>query len=255
MAAVAAPRVVVLHGYGQTAKGFMTRIGSVRNDSKFVSWFAVDAPFDCVTQAPQPKPKPEVAAAAAAASGDYASKRPPSPPVQLTLEEGARAWYSFAQVGETGRYDLFEDGIKRLSESIAGEAPPEFLFAFSQGTIVASVIARRIAEARAGRGQNPVRGFEQLRGIILCSGLVASDQQLRAEIMGGGSNKIGIPSLHIIGKTDKLVKPEKSFELSECFLSSEREIFEFDGGHVVPSAARKPLKEFLQRVLSAKAAE
>jgi hypothetical protein len=57
-----------------------------------------------------------------------------------------------------------------------------------------------------------------------------------------------MPSLHIIGKTDKLVPEDKALELAEYFIDPV--IFVHDQGHFIPCNAdsKKTYTDFLNRI-------
>jgi hypothetical protein len=60
------------------------------------------------------------------------------------------------------------------------------------------------------------------------------------------SEEFSIPSFHCWGLSDTIIPPTMSRQLASRFASPT--IVEHEGGHLVPSAARKPLKSFLQEM-------
>jgi hypothetical protein len=285
--------VLVLHGYGMSAASIMNKTGALRSEVKKFpfEFIGLDGPFDCITQAPlPPQPKTEVEEDGNNDDNQQQRNRKVNLPANLTLEPGARAWYSFQNVDSTGRYERFEEGFNYIVNHCAerdkqGLPPYRGVFAFSQGTIMASMLAARVAAARnqqlkhatatettttteqEGKSSLTLQSssllppfMTHLEFVVLVSGLLPKDSSVRNEIVTSlKENNISsgskISSLHIIGTSDRLVDPEHSRELAKAFSSNgevEVEVWEHDGGHVIPSQARKPFKAFLEKLLAEK---
>lgn len=62
------------------------------------------------------------------------------------------------------------------------------------------------------------------------------------------NEKLNMPSLHVIGKADKLVNYDKSLELANDFLNSD--IYEHELGHCIPwySDAKNAYKTFFNKM-------
>lgn len=314
--ATAKHAILLLHGYGMSATSIMAKTGALRSEVKAkklpFEFFALDGPFDCETQASMPKrpptppkgteseatssslPPPPAAPATAVASGVNL-------PANLTLEPGARAWYSFENVDATSRYEKFEEGfqyiVNHCSERAKQGLPPyRGVFAFSQGTIMATMLAVRLQNLKKKQGGLGVAAEEvgggngdgdddanaeskstaktqrasgalstlsllsHIEFVVLVSGLLPKDTELRREILVAAP--LLTPSLHILGKVDKLVDPSRTLELAAVFAGDDdrdrthecprtrKMLFEHEGGHVIPSQARKPFKEFLEMLMN-----
>jgi len=63
------------------------------------------------------------------------------------------------------------------------------------------------------------------------------------------NKKIKIPTLHIIGESDKLITLESSRQLTEYFI--EPKLFIHDQGHMIPrdSVAKKAYNEFFEEMV------
>ena len=62
------------------------------------------------------------------------------------------------------------------------------------------------------------------------------------------NEKLKIPSLHVVGKADKLVDYEKSIQLANDFVNSD--IYEHELGHCIPwySDAKSAYKTFFEKM-------
>ena len=77
-------------------------------------------------------------------------------------------------------------------------------------------------------------GERSPRFVILVSGFVpgeAGTQAAEALLKG----VTGIPSLHVIGRTDQMVPPARAHSLAALFDSAS--VLEHDKGHMIPSSA------------------
>jgi predicted esterase len=218
----------------------MSKAGALRSEVKKLGFdfFAFDGPFDCVAQAKMP--------AASATGTDDAS--PTASPETLTLEPAARAWYDFSTTKETGRYRLFEESLAYVVAQLdareqAGASPVRGLFAFSQGTVVATALLARRAR---------IPTLRALSFVVMVSGLLPTDVELKAEVIAAAPFR-GILSMHIIGTADRLVEPAESHALRRLFEGDGaggvmHVLHEHGGGHVIPSQARRDFKTFAAHI-------
>ncbi|KAJ1558234.1 Ovarian cancer-associated protein 2, partial [Nowakowskiella sp. JEL0078] len=87
------------------------------------------------------------------------------------------------------------------------------------------------------------------RFVMMFSGFRSTDKQHDSVL--SDVNKIQVPSLHVFGKADQWVLPERSLGLLECFDENTRELVEHERGHLVPTDAeqRIKIKEFIGKFL------
>jgi len=83
------------------------------------------------------------------------------------------------------------------------------------GGIVASMLARICAENRQNKDKFKYKSIDFDFVIIAAA---SKSPECYHEIFYDSNSKIGMPSLHIIGKTDKLVPEDKALELAEYFI-------------------------------------
>ena len=133
-----------------------------------------------------------------------------------SLARGGNGWW---HADDELRYRGWSE-TRALIESLP---PFDGVFGFSQGAVLASLVV----------------GIVPMRFAIMVGGFPSRDPR-HAEIYGDG---YAVPSLHVIGRRDGVVPPDRSRLLAEKFIAPT--IFEHDGGHVIPQTA--PIEAFLTR--------
>ncbi|KAL3899160.1 MAG: hypothetical protein SGPRY_012693 [Prymnesium sp.] len=135
-----------------------------------------------------------------------------------------RAWWR----GSASYYAGWEESLEYLELAWKRE---EFdgVLGFSQGAAAAAMLCASLKQ------HTP-------RFAIFVSGFVPRDETAAAELLKG----VNVPSLHVIGRADGIVVPERSWALTEHFEQSC--VIEHDGGHMLPSApvVREKLSAFLE---------
>eukprot|EP01126_Amoeba_proteus_P017801 TRINITY_DN1874_c0_g1_i5.p1 TRINITY_DN1874_c0_g1~~TRINITY_DN1874_c0_g1_i5.p1 ORF type:complete len:187 (-),score=26.08 TRINITY_DN1874_c0_g1_i5:54-614(-) len=119
-------------------------------------------------------------------------------------------------------YIGLEDSIAFLKKFCEQEGPFDGLMGFSQGGIVASLLAHVMMKT--------VDDFPPVKFLIFCATCTASSQLWRSKYEGV---KCCLPSLHIWGIRDTIVPNERSKGLLDFFESPE--ILEHQGSHVIPN--------------------
>jgi predicted esterase len=121
----------------------------------------------------------------------------------------------------------------------ASNAPIDGVFGFSQGAVLASLLVGLRPPNGAPTPAQPLGfGFA-----VLVGGFPSNDPAHRA--LYESVESFALPSLHMIGRADRVVPSEASRALAARFESPV--LFEHEGGHVIPSSpeARATFGEFL----------
>ncbi|XP_054857682.1 esterase OVCA2 [Eublepharis macularius] len=210
-------RLLCLHGYRQDATSFRARSGALRKALRGrAELLTVDAPH-------------VVAARAVEASL-----------LEPTEGNGRSWWFSspqertFSALEEASSCKGLEESLKAVAEAFAEYGPIDGLLGFSQGAALTAIVC-----ALKQRG-DPRFQFDFA---ILFAGFKsqALDHQIYYQ------EPIQVPSLHVLGETDRVISAEMSQELSSKF--TEPLFLTHPGGHFIPASAaqKKTYLEFLDR--------
>uniref|UniRef100_D8QA76 Serine hydrolase domain-containing protein n=1 Tax=Schizophyllum commune (strain H4-8 / FGSC 9210) TaxID=578458 RepID=D8QA76_SCHCM len=223
--------VLALHGYCQSGAIFSKRIGALRKQCKDVEFVFVDAPLilepaDIAGSFPQnTATKVETLASVGAAE------------VATDASMVPRGWWkkdptSDKAVGIENSIAVIKEVLqKRRFDGVLG---------FSQGAAFANLISALLERPETyppflvdGKPPHPPLEF-----CINVAGFKVRDP-LFAETYGAGYST---PTLHVIGRNDVVVIPERSQTLVDVALNGRLELH--DGGHFVPS--KGPWRKFLE---------
>ena len=198
-------RVLCLHGYGQNGEALRDRSGAFRKPFK-------KSRFE-LTYVDAPFTCAEASGEAAAdVAADAATQR---------------AWWRASEDG-VARYDGWAASRAQLVAAWRAEGGGGFdgILGFSQGAAVAAMLC---AEVRP-------------RFAVLVAGFVPRDPEAAGALLAGVE---GVPSLHVIGRSDAIVETERSRALAALFAGAD--VVEHDGGHMLPSDAgvRRRVAAFL----------
>ncbi|KAL1729508.1 serine hydrolase FSH [Schizophyllum commune] len=225
--------VLALHGYCQSGAIFSKRIGALRKQCKDVEFVFVDAPLilepaDIAGSFPQntaTKVDSTEAALASVGAEEVATDASMIP----------RGWWKKDPTSD--RAVGIEDSIAVIREVLQKR---RFDVTSSQGAAFASLISALLERPETYPpflvdGKPPHPPFEFC---INVAGFKVRDP-LFAETYGTGYST---PTLHVIGRNDVVVIPERSQTLVDVSLNGRLELH--DGGHFVPS--KGPWRKFLE---------
>ncbi|XP_060114710.1 esterase OVCA2 [Heteronotia binoei] len=210
-------RLLCLHGYRQDGRSFRARCGALRKALRGrAELLMVDAPHVVAAQ--------------------------PGEANLLELSEGsARGWWfsnpqegTFSALEETLSCKGLEESLEAVAAACREHSPIDGLVGFSQGAALAGIIC-----ALKQRG-DPCFQFDFA---ILIAGFIsrALDHQNYYQ------EPIRVPSLHVLGETDRVIPAEMSQELASHF--TEPLFLTHPGGHFVPvsAAQKKTYLDFLDQ--------
>ncbi|PAV90895.1 hypothetical protein WR25_24200 [Diploscapter pachys] len=216
-------RILCFHGYRQSDSFFREKIGSTR---KLFKKYA-DFEFVCAPH------KANIETLDGDVNGDKGARGDP-----------CAWWFSkpdaqFSSRDVTTLADGFEQSVQAVLEFIRNNGPFDGLFGFSQG---ASMVHLLLALKAFGKIELDVKFA------IFSSGFLSLSSVHETLV----ENFIDLPSMHIFGKNDNIVHPERSQNLSEKFPNPV--IIIHDGvdalvmGQCVSNEAQKGHKEFCRSI-------
>uniref|UniRef100_A0A8C3T7G6 Esterase OVCA2 n=2 Tax=Chelydra serpentina TaxID=8475 RepID=A0A8C3T7G6_CHESE len=211
-------RLLGLHGYRQNQRSFHERTGALRK--------ALRGRAELVSvSAPHPVPGPE-----------------PAPP-----EHGGRAgprswWFSrpreeaFDALEEAASCRGLEESLDSLAGAFAELGPFDGLLGFSQGAALVAIVC---ALKQRGDPRFPFRFAVVIAGF---KSRAAAHRSYYRE-------PIAVPTLHVLGDTDRVIPPGLSRELASHFVDPA--VLTHPGGHFVPASApqKRAYLEFLAKFL------
>jgi len=221
-------RVLCLHGYRQDEQIFREKTGALRKILKSHIEFT------------------------------YAEALHLVPPLQVTEDNGskevedcgsnARGWW-FSHTGdnylplETTDYDKgFQQSLDYINSIFESKGPFDGVLGFSQGGSFLSILCNPSIHQR----------YEKIKFsfAIIVSGF--KSKQTTHGCYYDLDNKVEIPTLHVIGSTDRVIPKEMSVALCEYFGDFKQYIH--NGGHYVPanSEAKNVFTGFLNEVKNKK---
>lgn len=201
-------KILMIHGYRQTEKAFREKTGGLRKSLKNHAEFVF-------CQAPHTVPLsigPE--------SGE-----------QIGEEKGW--WFSSDDMQYNALLNTscdlgFEKSLDNLDKVFENQGPFDGILAFSQGACLGSILCyiSKINETSQHKFKNI-----QFKFAILVAGFKSGQSQHNFYY----DKKIQMPSLHIMGETDRVIPKEMSTSLLDYFF--EPKVYQHSGGHFVPTNA------------------
>ncbi|TRM64809.1 serine hydrolase FSH [Schizophyllum amplum] len=214
--------ILVLHGYAQNGLIFSKRIAALRKQCKGIEFVFVDGPV--VLDPVDPF----------APTQNHGGKR--EPPLEDAMQD-LRGWT------EPWKVDGIDASLAMLRDVVKGRKFDGIL-GFSQGAAVAALLAAILEKPDAypdilvdGKPPHPPFDF-----CLAACGYRLQDPRFDAVYRDGYST----PTLHLIGRADKLVGSDLTQSLVD--VSLDKRVEYHDGGHFVPS--KTPWRKFLQAYLS-----
>ncbi|XP_074119970.1 esterase OVCA2 [Sminthopsis crassicaudata] len=211
-------RILCLAGFRQSERGFREKTGSLRKALRGRAELLY-------LSGPHPIPEP------APAHG------PCSP------EEEPRGWWfsepeaaAFSALEEPAECRGLEEALGVVQQAMAKHGPLDGLLGFSQGAALAALVC---ALGQAGDPRFPLPRF-----VILVSGFRPRGPRLSPPLLQA---PLLLPSLHVLGETDRVIPTQESLELAGCF--SGAVTLSHPGGHFIPAASpqRQAYLKFLDQ--------
>ncbi len=159
---------------------------------------------------------------------------PPNPNLPMPLPDGVAplGWWKPERLADGNwHFHGIEDSIAYLADAQAAEVRAhghgfDAVLGFSQGAAFAHLVCA-LEEHRPG-----MRILPNLGGAVFVGGFPFAPAQPRFE---ESSVPITLPTLHVVGARDKIVKPTTSARLLELCAEDARTYHGHQGGHVVHS--------------------
>jgi len=129
-----------------------------------------------------------------------------------SLALGGRGWWQF-NYDRNGKhvYEGWERTLQGVRKMFETQGPFDGIFGFSQGAILASILCG------LRTNPNPLNYpyTFQFDFAILVGGFMARDLDL--SVVYNNRAPYSLPSLHVVGRSDGVVSPEATLEMSELF--------------------------------------
>lgn len=144
---------------------------------------------------------------------------------------GGRSWWNAVESGDAdgaGNAKRYEGWRETRAWAVAffeKSAPIDGVFGFSQGAALAALLVGLRAPDGVPSAERPLH----FACAMLVSGFVSRDPAHAALYQSRAS--FALPSLHILGRTDRIVPPEASLALAAYF--EKPIVIEHDGGHSI----------------------
>ncbi|KAI1308176.1 hypothetical protein EDD11_004331 [Mortierella claussenii] len=249
-------RILCLHGYTQNAITFTKKTAALRKALKDV------AELVYVT-APHIVPIPTLATP---------EEREDDPLENLEPEATPYGWWTSTQ--DRCAYKGFEESLSGLRELLEKQGPFDGVLGFSQGASMASLLQLLLERPHLSPLMNGCK-HEPFKFAIIVSGFEPRDPEklewythkfplLRLKQPTSNDEEMAVEdqndvepqtlrgvqgaSMHVIGRTDVIIEPERSEELLKHYQYKKPVVLYHDGGHYLPSnaASRQAFKSFVQ---------
>ncbi|TYJ55850.1 hypothetical protein B9479_003502 [Cryptococcus floricola] len=221
-------RILTLCGFTQNAYIYSKQVGAVRKACKNTEFVFVDPPV-VVEKADLPwVNESNLDQFGSSASMDAENQ---------TAETTPRAWWINADNWKT--YKRFDDSVKFLHDYMVEHGPFDGVVGFSQGAGMAALLAAMASIEKPGI--NPLfpahENIPKLKFAIFIGGFLPGYEPKceSHDFSNYFPLPASLPTLHISGKNDTLIVPERSQILASRCENARFELH--DGGHYTPSKA------------------
>ena len=210
-------RILMIHGYRQNEHVFRDKTGGLRKNLKNLCELVYCEAYHNI-------PK------------EYCLN-------QLNEEENLERCWFLKEPGCSFNYEEdFKKSIEHLDKIFRDKGPFDGIWGFSQGATMVAILTKLLTDEHKTHLISNV----DFKFVIIA----ATSKSIQNELdkYYDSNRKIDLPSLHIIGKNDKLVEYTKALELTEYFKKPKIYIHEL--GHCIPSKKNDILiySEFLNEM-------
>jgi predicted esterase len=218
-------RVLMLHGNRQNEEVFKDKTGGVRKKIKNLAEFVY-------CDAPNLVPK-LAAAVDEVEAADEPEDQADQPVGKSVIDPIQKCWFlrKSDQTEEDSKNFVpqFEKTLDYIDNVFKVKGPFDAVWGFSQGATIASILSR-IAEQNQN-GDNVKYKHIDFKFVIVASTSIGQNEP-ELFVYFDKANKLTMPSLHMMGKADRIINYEKSLELSEHYVNPD--IYLHDSGHFIP---------------------
>jgi serine hydrolase FSH1 len=159
------------------------------------------------------------------------------------LAQGGSGWWNATPIpgghGGARRYEGWSEVRAWAVSFFERSGPIDGVFGFSQGAALAALLVGLRATGASSSAEHPLH----FSCALLVSGFTSNDPAHAPLYQSRAS--FALPSLHLIGRADRIVPPPVSLALAAHF--DRPKVVEHDGGHVIASTpeVRKTVANFL----------
>jgi hypothetical protein len=170
---------------------------------------------------------------------------------QTKLDDSQRGWwYKSREFAERNKTHLLEDidiTLCHINNIFGSLGPFDGVWGFSMGGELATLLSKI---SISNTTNNELSQYKNIKFnfVIITASSKSSEPLL--DFYYDLNKKIAVDSLHVIGKTDKLVPYENAIDLTNYFLNSQIYLHEF--GHFIPnnSDSKNVYLEFLNKMMN-----
>jgi pimeloyl-ACP methyl ester carboxylesterase len=206
-------KVLMLHGYKQTQTLFYDRTGGLR---KFLKNYAKLI----YVEAPHIIPIEEELNKTSESLNDQVSTQ---------CVEKQRAWYLKSnEWPNRDRAKDLEQTLVYLNSMFEKEGPIDAVCGFSQGATIACILASIATNDQLAEHER----FKYIRFRFAIIAATNKGPEIEHQTFYSLEKKINMPTLHMIGSSDKIILLNSSLELTNYFVDPK--VFIHDCGHCIP---------------------
>ena len=215
-------KILMLHGYRQNELAFRERSGGLRKALKnYAEFIFCEAPHvieDKLDEEGSPVVK-----------GWWFSKED----------------RSYDALESTDCQNGFDESLNYINTLFETQGPFDGVFGFSQGACLTSILST-ISEANSSQ-EASIYKFIKFKFAIIVAGFKSG--QVQHQTYYDMDNIVKIPTLHVIGKGDKVIPYEMSMKLTELY--EDPNVFVHELGHYIPvnAESKNAFTQFLAKFI------
>ena len=225
-------RILFLHGYRQNQQQFYERTGGLRKFLKNrIEFIYCEALHDV--------PRKNAESNSSSDAKEIVEEKTED---SQGLEKG---WWLKSSENPERNFENDFDQTLSLINDIFQTNKIDGVWGFSMGGILASILARISFENRDNLNCHKYKAINFNFVIIAAA---SQSSEMHHAVFYDLNTRIDMPSLHIIGKTDKLVPEEKALELAHYFVDPI--IYVHEQGHFIPNNtdSKKVYSDFFDKL-------
>jgi hypothetical protein len=172
-------------------------------------------------------------------------------------------FYSWLELRENNKYEGWQESLLYVMDYIHEHGPYDGIMCFSQGSLIAvPLLALHTFHAQkktseflyqeVAKFRSPEKWFlnqPPFKFIIIIGGFVPQGSRASSLRPAYENMFISTPSMHVMGKNDKVISRKYSEELVDKFNARTRVVHVHKDGHIIPNDEmfEKQLKNFLKQ--------
>ncbi|KAK8861602.1 hypothetical protein IAR55_002425 [Kwoniella newhampshirensis] len=214
-------RVLALCGFTQNSHIFFKQLGAVRKTCKDVEFVFLEPPI-VVEKADLPWASQNFDQFGSTATTDAEAQTPETTP---------RAWW--LTVNDHKTYKRFDETVAYLHDFLSKNEPFDGIMGFSQGAGMAALLSALLEKPNLHPNFPSEPALPKFKFAIFVGGFLPTPES--HDFSSWFPLPATLPTLHVSGKNDTLITPERTQTLVDKCENARLEFH--DGGHYTPSKA------------------